>query len=274
MSLPAFQTTVVNGTGDILTAATVTVTVESTGAAAVLFSDRNGTIGLGSGGVFSVNGTTAFAQFFAAPGEYRIEANDAVSGFSETWRYQVLAGTASLANKQTSSTDTTAGALMAVGAFGIGTENTEQLSDLDTVIETSITRFSGAQANRPFNFGTLFTQSYSTSEKTQTATGVTADQISYRRMQNGTWSAWQLVYTGANYQPSQFDALGYVLRVRNLSGSSIANGATVSGTLLRAQHNNSSGGIEQQPALSGQWIALSGVSVANNMIADFSKVSN
>ena len=96
MSLPAFQTTVVNGTGDILTAATVTVTVESTGAAAVLFSDRNGTIGLGSGGVFSVNGTTAFAQFFASPGEYRIEANDAVSGFSETWRYQVLSGTASL----------------------------------------------------------------------------------------------------------------------------------------------------------------------------------
>ena len=98
MSLPAFQTTVVNGTGDILTAATVTVTVESTGAAAVLFSDRNGTIGLGSGGVFSVNGTTAFAQFFAAPGEYRIEANDAVSGFSETWRYQVLSGTAAVAD--------------------------------------------------------------------------------------------------------------------------------------------------------------------------------
>ena len=105
MSLPAFQTTVVNGTGDILTAATVTVTVESTGAAAVLFSDRNGTIGLGSGGVFSVNGTTAFAQFFAAPGEYRIEANDAVSGFSETWRYQVLAGTASLANTGTGAND-------------------------------------------------------------------------------------------------------------------------------------------------------------------------
>ena len=96
MSLPAFQTTVVNGTGDILTAATVTVTVEATGAAAVLFSDRNGTIGLGSGGVFPVNGTTAFAQFFVAPGEYKVVANDAVSGFSETWRYVVLSGTASL----------------------------------------------------------------------------------------------------------------------------------------------------------------------------------
>ena len=101
MSLPAFQTTVVNGTGDILTAATVTVTVEATGAAAVLFSDRNGTIGLGSGGVFSVNGTTAFAQFFAAPGEYRVAANDAVSGFSETWRYVVLSGTASLVDTGT-----------------------------------------------------------------------------------------------------------------------------------------------------------------------------
>ena len=101
MSLPAFQTTVVNGSGDILTAATVTVTVEATGAAAVLFSDRNGTFGLGSGGVFSVNGTTAFAQFFAASGEYRIEANDAVSGFSETWRYQVLSGTASLVDTGT-----------------------------------------------------------------------------------------------------------------------------------------------------------------------------
>ena len=98
MSLPAFQTTVVNATGDILTAAIMTITVEGTGAPAVLFSDRNGTISLGVGGVFPVNGITAFAQFYTAPGNYRVTANDAGSGFSETWRYVVLTGTAAEAD--------------------------------------------------------------------------------------------------------------------------------------------------------------------------------
>ena len=53
MSLPVFQATVVNGVGDLLPAATVTVLIEATGSPAVLFSDRNGTVPLGTLGVFA-----------------------------------------------------------------------------------------------------------------------------------------------------------------------------------------------------------------------------
>tara|TARA_R110000851_G_scaffold15716_1_gene51835 strand:+ start:299 stop:985 length:687 start_codon:yes stop_codon:yes gene_type:complete len=93
MSLPVFQATVVNGTGDLLPAATVTVLVEATGQPAVLYSDRNGTVPLGTLGVFSLN-AGAFAQFFAAPDNYRVTANDSGSGFSRTWDYVPLVGTA------------------------------------------------------------------------------------------------------------------------------------------------------------------------------------
>ena len=93
MSLPVFQATVVNELGELLPAATITVLVEATGASAVLFSDRNGTVPLGTLGVFSVD-AEAFAQFFAAPGNYRVTANDSGSGFSRTWDYVPLVGTA------------------------------------------------------------------------------------------------------------------------------------------------------------------------------------
>ena len=89
MSVPVFQATIVNGVGDLLPAATITVLVEATGQPAVLYSDRNGTVPLGTLGVFSVD-AEAFAQFFAASGNYRVTANDSGSGFSRTWDYVVL----------------------------------------------------------------------------------------------------------------------------------------------------------------------------------------
>tara|TARA_R110000851_G_scaffold156374_1_gene298866 strand:+ start:55 stop:663 length:609 start_codon:yes stop_codon:yes gene_type:complete len=97
MSVPVFQATIVNGSGDLLPAATITVIVEGSGTPATLFSDRNGTVPLGTLGVFSVD-AEAFAQFFAAPGNYRVTANDSGSGFSRTWDYVVLTGTAATAD--------------------------------------------------------------------------------------------------------------------------------------------------------------------------------
>tara|TARA_R110000824_G_scaffold183072_3_gene364097 strand:+ start:3172 stop:3828 length:657 start_codon:yes stop_codon:yes gene_type:complete len=97
MSVPVFQATIVNGVGDLLPAATITVLVEATGQPAVIYSDRNGTVPLGTLGVFSVD-AEAFAQFFAAPGNYRVTANDSGSGFSRTWDYVVLTGTAGTAD--------------------------------------------------------------------------------------------------------------------------------------------------------------------------------
>jgi hypothetical protein len=310
MSLPAFQTTVVNGTGDILTAATVTVTVEATGAAAVLFSDRNGTIGLGSGGVFSVNGTTAFAQFFAAPGEYRIEANDAVSGFSETWRYQVLSGTASLVNtgtsasnvplnsdlgtaslvdKQTSSTDTTADALMVVGAFGLGSDlnlnSTVHATGTPNDIAGTGMVVGGADA---FTLGISGFVSGTLGTLTTYATGATTSELRKysRSWTNGsasyiqlagsggtTWSAWQPVYTGANYQPDTVNGIGVVRLMRNVSGGTIANGGTVDGALLKQAYFQSNGVIADNGSggSGNDWRNVSGLGSADDTFVYMSR---
>ena len=93
--LPAFQATIQNDTGDIIPSAVMTILLESTGLPAVIFSDRAGTIPLGTLGVFSaaVNG---FAQFYAAPGEYRVTAEDSGSGFTQTWRYVAMADKSAL----------------------------------------------------------------------------------------------------------------------------------------------------------------------------------
>ncbi len=89
MALPVWQATIVTEQGYIIPSVVVTVLSESTGQPATLYSNRAGTAGLGSSGVFNA-GTDGFAQFYAAPGEYRITAEDSASGFSRTWRYENL----------------------------------------------------------------------------------------------------------------------------------------------------------------------------------------
>lgn len=111
MSLPVFQATVVNDSGDIIPSPVITVVIESSGLPATLFSDRNGTVPLGTGGEFT-GGVDGFSQFYAAPNEYRVTASDSGSGFSITWRYVILGGTASLANVQSSPTDATVAAVL------------------------------------------------------------------------------------------------------------------------------------------------------------------
>lgn len=86
MALPGWQATIQRENGDIVPSAVITVIDESTGLAADLYSDRAGTTPLGTDGVFSAT-TEGFARFYAAPGEYRITAEDSGTGFSQTWRY-------------------------------------------------------------------------------------------------------------------------------------------------------------------------------------------
>lgn len=119
MSLPVFQATVVNDSGDIIPSPVITVVIESSGLPATLFSDRNGTVPLGTGGVFN-GGVDGFSQFYAEPNEYRVTAEDSGSGFSITWRYVVLSGTAATSNIQASPTDATVGAVLTNETTEIG----------------------------------------------------------------------------------------------------------------------------------------------------------
>ena len=117
MALPAWQATIVNEFGDIIPSPVITVIIEATGLPASLFSNRGGTTPLGSGGVFTA-GVGGFAQFFAAPAEYRVTASDAGSGFSQTWDFVVLSGTAATTDIQTSPADTTTGRGVTTDALG------------------------------------------------------------------------------------------------------------------------------------------------------------
>jgi hypothetical protein len=108
MTLPVFQATIVNGSGDIIPTPQITVLEEPLGTPATLFSDRDGLVPLGINGVFSGD-IEGFAQFFAAAGNYRVTAFDSGSGFTKTWDFVVLTGTAGTADVQTNPTDETAG---------------------------------------------------------------------------------------------------------------------------------------------------------------------
>lgn len=89
MALPGFQATIQDEEGNALASPTVEVINENTGLNPSLFSDRNGSTPLGSSGVFTAT-TEGFAQFFAAPGVYRIIATASGGGTTVTWRYVAL----------------------------------------------------------------------------------------------------------------------------------------------------------------------------------------
>lgn len=88
MALPIFQRTVTNSAGDIIVGAEISVFDESTGLAATIFSNRDGTTPLTNPFFTGVDG---LAQFYAQQGEYRITASSAAG--SVTWRYEPLIGT-------------------------------------------------------------------------------------------------------------------------------------------------------------------------------------
>ena len=88
---PAWQATIVTEAGDIQPGAQVDVVLESTGLvpAGGIWSNRAGSSALANPFFADANG---FAQFYAAPGEYRITATGV--GGTRVWRYVVLDGTA------------------------------------------------------------------------------------------------------------------------------------------------------------------------------------
>ena len=200
MSLPVFQATVVNGTGDLLPAATITVLVEATGQPAVIYSDRNGTVPLGTLGLFSVD-VDAFAQFFAAPGNYRVTANDSGSGFSRTWDYVPLVGTAAFVDT------------------GLLTGNVPTADDLSMVGQT-------------------------------------------------------INYTGGNYQPDLASGIGSPRFMKNISGGTISNSGSVSGSSLQYAQGSTSGALfGANTPNSGAWTNVSGANLSANEFGLFVRVS-
>ena len=83
-------------------------------------------------------------------------------------------------------------------------------------------------------------------------------------------------FTEANYQPETFNGLGVVKKLKNNSGGSIANGATVSGSLLAHYFVDATGTLIEAGATGGSgttWMNVSGSNVGNGNGVEFVRVS-
>ena len=92
MTNSVWQAPIQNATGDIVIGAEITVIDEGTGLNATIFSTRGGAA-LTNPFFSDANG---FAQFYAGPGEYRIEALDNGTGLTQTLRYVRLGDSGSV----------------------------------------------------------------------------------------------------------------------------------------------------------------------------------
>ena len=116
-------------------------------------------------------------------------------------------GTAAYANIQTSPTDTTAGALMAVGAFGLGADSIGYIGsgqDADTY-DVSGVYYAGFSNGYQTGSAFLTVEASSGARVKQIWRQANGAAIA-ERYKDTTWSAWQPVYTGANLNPNVMQA--------------------------------------------------------------------
>lgn len=83
MANSIWQATIQNEAGDIIPGAEITVTDEDTGLPATIFSSIGGAA---KSNPFFAD-SNGFAQFYAGPGTYRVNAEDTGTGQSQLWRY-------------------------------------------------------------------------------------------------------------------------------------------------------------------------------------------
>lgn len=134
--------------------------------------------------------------------------------------------------QQSSAYDTTAGALLSVGAFGLGAEDAQTISDLDTAtsLRTGFYRIAGsATANKPgtLAFGTCIILRYNSGAFHQIAIGSAMQNIWIRYFSTPSFTNWFRVYTDRNI-------LGTVSQTTGLpTGSIIERGSGANGQYVR-----------------------------------------
>lgn len=117
-----------------------------------------------------------------------------------TARTNLGLGTAATKNAQTSPTDTTAGAMMAVGAFGLGTTVQADIESLDGISATGLFRFGINSVGRPpsIDYGTVNAVVRSSAEQTQIALAANIDSCAIRHKVGGVWSSWSALFHTGN----------------------------------------------------------------------------
>lgn len=128
-------------------------------------------------------------------------ADSVLSAFGKIQARINLLGTAANANTQTSPTDTTPGALMAVGAFGVGGMALGAgVSDLNQLVTPGRWRDDGgAMANRPpgFPFGEVIVGGYLSNYESQTYC-TTDGRRAFRARAAGEWGVWREIFHTGN----------------------------------------------------------------------------
>lgn len=188
MARPIYQRVAVTDAGDIIPGAEYTVTNENTGTEQTIYDARSGGSVISQPAFADSNGVI---QFWTEPGvTYRVEATGGVGTYTDRYVEALTA--------QTSPTDTTAGALMSVGAFGVGADDSlPSVANLNTITASGIYRIDGGVTGVPAGLGsgTLFHQTRlstsSVTRFTQIAIGDSDAKTFVRTNNNGTWSAWK-----------------------------------------------------------------------------------
>ena len=132
MARDVWQKTITSLSGDALDGAQITVRNQQTNALSAIFDAQSG--GSQRPNPF-LTGADGVARFFAEPGFYKVTAFKDGFGTAEfIWNnlgdnnLRQDVGTAAFATLQANPTDATAGRVLTVGAFGLGSTSTEALS--------------------------------------------------------------------------------------------------------------------------------------------------
>lgn len=135
-------------------------------------------------------------------------------------------------NQQSSTYDTTAGALMLVGGFGLGANDSQTIADLnsETSLRTGFYRIAGGStANKPgsVNFGTCLVLRYNSGAFHQVVISSANDEIWLRYFSTPSFTTWRKIYTSTSIVGTVSETSGIA------TGAVIQRGSGASGQFVR-----------------------------------------
>lgn len=190
-------------------------------------------------------------------------------------------GTAAAADLTTSITDTTAGRALKVGDWGIGTGNGPTITDFNSYYDAGFYRGAGGSAaNASINIDRYLPSIVASRNGDRSiftwggdANGLVSASIYYRTAAGANYSAQ--LWTTDNYQPETSFGLGVVRLMKNVSGGTLADQATVSGSNLNLVLLDSSGNLfaASGVTVAGTWKNITGRFVESNYTSYFVRIA-
>lgn len=186
-------------------------------------------------------------------------------------------GTAAYANVQTSPTDTTADVVARNDAFGMGNgvANTAiYTGDLLALAYTGRVRVSNTATNKPV-VSDGYARNIRRSTTYKTVEFISDDNSIYNNtLKNGTWSGWQPVYTGANYQPNVNGSGVGVVKQLVVDVTQVPGDTTTPGSNLNYFRTNLAGTVDVQGTVGvGIWRNVNATTISANEVGYFVRES-